>query len=621
MARTYLGVWNTYWFEAGGGGYDPSGDFRGRYKLYYEQNQAQNTTTIYVDHYVHVWSGDPEAHTFTLQNVSTRATINGNQQTITKATVSQRVVFGYNEIFIGTTTHTIYHNAEGKANCQFGGRFSIYNGAAIKTCANTWSLPDIPPASSISANVSEQTLGEQISFTITPKEQTYIHVLKYKYGTSSEVQIATNISTSYNWTPPISMAQYVTNNKYGTATIYCYSYDGSVAEENYKGVSSTTVKLNIPFDLLPTCSLTVTDTNTGSPSEHNKVPVGWGIFVKGYSKLKLEASIDWSGTYGATLSSLTLVNVDGERSSSNPFVSQNFVSTSGSGLVSECYITDSRGNSLYTNDNFGIIVYDYENPSASLNVIRCNNDGTYNANGEYIKATLTYAIEGLLNNNAKEYTLKFRAKGDQSYTTLRSDTLTNYNGTIDILITNRTFDAGTTYEFVATVEDFFNTIDANATVPYAKKPISIKKTKGITFGRHATEDGFNVYYDADFKMNLTKNGFIVPCYQSIYHSDNGEAGDIVTDVDPTTFKFIEIYGTDNNGKRGVFEKIINPTNNTSVCLDVIEASNNTYIRRSQYTLTTTGLTFVSGGYVYLTSSITTNTSQNYIKITDIIGWY
>lgn len=606
MARTYLGVWNTYWFETGGGGYDPSGDERGRYKLYYEQNQAQNTTTIYVDHYLHVWAGIPEPQTFTFRNLTSKATINGNQQTITKSSISQRVSFGYNEVFLGTTTHTVQHDAEGKANCQFRGSFTNPE-YGTKNCANTWSLPDIPPASSISANVAEQTLGNQITFTITPKEPTYVHVLKYKYGTSSETQFDTNVTTSSTWTPPVSMAQYVTNSNFANAIIYCYSYDGSVSDANYKGVSSTTVKLNIPISLSPSCLLDVTDTNTGTLVEHDKVPSDWGIFVKGHSKLKLEAILDWSNTYGATLSSILLTNVDGEKSSSNPFTSQNFVSSSGDWLTSTCVVVDSRGNSWYfTDDPIGIIVYDYENPSASLKVVRCNNDGTYNANGESAKVTITYAISDLSNNNTKDYELKYRLKGTSAYTTIRDSFFTDYNGTIDIVVNNITFGVGNVYEFVLTVSDFFNSTPAEATLSYSRKPISVKKTKGITFGRHATADGFNVYYDAKF-YGLMDYGVIA------YDNPNGDNGNITLDYDASDYNHCIILYRTNDTDEPVNSVRVDDPDGKNVMLMGVQPYTSTsrcYLKYKKVTISGTSITNVSYSEIEIRNNVSPALSNN-----------
>ena len=615
MAKTYLGVWSTYWYITNTANPNSDEDFRGRWKFYYEQNQSTLTSTITVEHYIQIYSSEYIQNGYIPPSTS-KATVNNSSSTKSNSALNVSIAKGYSERLIGTSTFTIQHNSEGKANLAFSGQWTM--SGTTRKASHTWALPDIPVASSISANVSEQILGNDIIFTITPRENTYVHLLKFKYGTSSETQFDTNVTTTSTWQPPISLAQYVTNNTYGTATIYCYSYDGTISDANYKGVSTTTVKLNIPSSVVPTGTLTVSDDNTTSTSEAGKVPSSWGIYVKGYSKLKFVAATTMA--QGATLTSIKITSCDGQIGTSTPFTSPNNVGVSGNNLTNTLEITDSRGR--IGTATATINVYDYEAPNATLNVSRCDSQGVYDANGEKAKLTITYGISSLNNNNAKTYTIKYRVKGASSYTTYSTGTLSNYSGTLEVTITSVTFDTSKTYEFLVVITDQFNSTEAPATMAYSRKPISVKKTAGVTFGRHAVDDGFNVYYDADFKMALTKLGKAIPCYQSIFHSDNGETGDIVTSVDPTTFSSIEIFGMDNNDKKGAYVKIINPTANDSVCISVVEAGTGTYIRRTRYTITSSGLTYQAGGYsnIAANGSTSTNTSQNYIKITDVIGW-
>ena len=499
MAKTYLGVWSTYWYTTNTGTPYSEEDFRGRWKFYYEQNQINLTSTITVEYYIQIYSNEYIDYGY-IPPSSSKATVNGSSSTKSNNALNVPISKGYSERLIGTATFTIQHDSDGKANLVFNGQWTM--SGVTRKASHTWSLPDIQVASSISSNVSEQTLGNNIIFTITPKEQSYVHVLKYKYGTSPETQFDTNVTTSSTWTPPLSLAQYVTDNTYSNATIYCYSYDGSVSDANYKGVKSINVKLIIPDSVVPTGTLSVSDDNITSTSEAGKVPSSWGIFVKGYSKLKFVATTTMAQS--ATLRGIKITACDGQVGTATPFVSPQAVGTSGTNLVNTLEITDSRGRIGTASATTSI--YDYENPSGILNVMRCNSDGTYNANGTNAKLTITYGISSLNNKNAKTYTIKYRVKGASSYTTYSSGTLSSYSDTLEITITNVTFSTGSTYEFLVVITDQFNSTEAPATMAYSRKPISCKKTTGVTFGRHAVDDGFNVYYDADFKMDLKKQG-------------------------------------------------------------------------------------------------------------------
>ena len=606
MARTYLGVWSTYFLFSNTG--TPSGelDVRGRYKFYYEQNKELLTTTAYVEHYLQVYS--TRAETIEASAITSRVTVNSVSDTKTRTARTQNVPSGYSEYLIGTSTFTIQHDSEGKANLSFSARFTT--DGVTRTASHTWALPDIELASTIASNVNEQTLGQLIQFTITPKEQTYIHVLKYKYGTSAETQIATNVGTSYNWTPPISLAQYVTNNTYGTATIYCYAYDGSISDDNYKGVSSTTVKLNIPDNVIPSGTLSVTDINTTSNNEQGKVPSTWGIFVKGYSKLRLQANLTMS--YNATLKSVLMTACDGQSGTTNPFNSTQNVSVSGNNLNNTCLVTDSRGRTNTISSS--INVYDYENPSVSLNVVRSNSDGTYNANGTNAKVTINYQISSLSNNNLKQYILKYRAKGSTAYINIQSGTLSSYNGVLNIIITNITFDIGTTYEFVVEIIDQFNTTSATATMAYSRKPISVKKTKGVTFGRHAVDDGFNVYYDAKF-YGLLDYGVIA------FENNTGDNGNLTLDYDSANYNHcIIFFRTNDSDNPESSVRIDEPNGKTAMLIGTQPYANSRcYIKSKKVLISGTSITNVSYSQVELRSSnYPAVTNDNNIYITKVI---
>ena len=400
------------------------------------------------------------------------------------------------------------------------------------------------------------------------------------------------------------MAQYVTNATYGNATIYCYSYDGSVADANYKGVSSMTIKLNIPSSVMPSGTLAVTDNNTTSTNESGKVPASWGIFVKGYSQLKLQASVDLSNDYGATQSNIVLVNADGVSSTINPFIDTNKLRTSGNNLVNSFTITDSRGRSFTGTTN--INAYDYENPDASLKVIRCNSDGSYNANGTNAKATITYGIEDLNNNNAKHYLLKYRAKGDVNYITLRDLDLSNYSGTIDIVIADVTFGVGNVYEFVVVVSDQFNGTEATATMPYSRKPISVKKTTGITFGRHAIDDGFNCYYDAKF-YGLMDYGVIA------YNNPNGNNGNITLDYDASNYNHCIILYRTNDTDEPVNSVRVDDPDGKNVMLMGVQPYTSTsrcYLKYKKVTISGTSITNVSYSEIEIRNNVSPALSNN-----------
>lgn len=100
--------------------------------------------------------------------------------------------------------------------------------------------------------------------------------------------------------------------------------------------------------------------------------------------------------------------------------------------------------------------------------------------------------------------------------------------------------------------------------------------------------------------------------------------DLGLTFDITSYKYIEIFGRDNNGQAGAYVKLEGViTNGNTFMLSEIEAGTGTYIRRTKYTVTNDNeLVPSNGGYVYITSNgaVQTNSSQNYIYIRKVVGY-
>lgn len=100
--------------------------------------------------------------------------------------------------------------------------------------------------------------------------------------------------------------------------------------------------------------------------------------------------------------------------------------------------------------------------------------------------------------------------------------------------------------------------------------------------------------------------------------------DLGLTFDLTSYKYIEIFGVDNNLQLGAYMKITKVlVNGDSFTLSMEEAtSNGTYIRRTKYTVTNDNELVPSNyGYIYINNngSISSSQSQNYIQITKVVG--
>lgn len=114
----------------------------------------------------------------------------------------------------------------------------------------------------------------------------------------------------------------------------------------------------------------------------------------------------------------------------------------------------------------------------------------------------------------------------------------------------------------------------------------------------------------------------------LFEDANGDSGtiqlsdDMESTFDISSYQYLEVFGIDNNDQPGAYVKLTHLADNGTFMLQEIEAGTNTYIRRTKYTISTDELVPSNYGYVYITSSgnVSTNTSQNYLKITKVVGY-
>lgn len=135
--------------------------------------------------------------------------------------------------------------------------------------------------------------------------------------------------------------------------------------------------------------------------------------------------------------------------------------------------------------------------------------------------------------------------------------------------------------------------------------------------RDITRNASNVWsYGGWYKTSLSVKDEPVTLY-----SGNAQ-GAITLSQAASNFEYLEIFFTDNNGEKGGYTKIHYPYTGV-IDLSIIEAAgNNTYIRRTSYTISGTTMTpdTENAGFARLNDTAVTHTKgTNYIKITRVVG--
>ena len=295
------------------------------------------------------------------------------------------------------TTITVNHNPDGTGSVKVDTWMNTEISAGIIEQTKTLTLDTIPRASVVSAP-KNGILGSAIKVEIARKSASFTDKLYYKVGSKSEEQItAYDGKTTYNWTPPVSLATNAPNSTKLTVTLITKTYNGNT----YVGRSECVVELSIPTSVAPTLSVALSDPTNVSTT--------YGGYVQLRSKLNVELTAD--GSYGSTIKSYS-IKVGNFYAATTSIGTTDYLPSSGKVYV-VCSVTDSRGRT--TTEKKPVTVLPYSAPTIlAISASRCNQDGSANRAGAYGKVTFSAAITALSNKNTAAYKVQYRAHGAET---------------------------------------------------------------------------------------------------------------------------------------------------------------------------------------------------------------
>ena len=340
-------------------------------------------------------------------------TVNG-----TKYTGSVNVSIGNNETkTLASGTTTIAHNSDGTKtfSYSFSQYFAItFSGVWIATVSGSGSgtLDTIARASQPSCitwpehtqNVG--SFGDEIAIHMNRKSSSFTHTVRYQFGTASGT-IATGVGTGTTWVIPLSLMDLIPTTTSGSGTIYVDTYNGSTKV----GTKSCGFTATVPASVKPTCTLALDDITN--------IDDVYGSPVKGLSKIKV--TVTGKTAYSSPIASYEIV-ANGVRYTSST-ATTGVLNTSGKSTVT-AKVTDKRGRVGTATYDMNVLAY--TQPTISkLEVRRCNQDGTANDDGGYVKVTLSAAISSMSSKNTATYRLAYRESSGSAYTTVPLSALAN----------------------------------------------------------------------------------------------------------------------------------------------------------------------------------------------------
>lgn len=445
----------------------------------FTQNVSANTSTITANVYLN-------GNGYTTSSSHWSCVING-----TTVTSNKNASIG-GKTLLGSRTWTVNHNSDG--TCKTSISFSYSNGLSsagtytTKTGSGSASitLTTIPRGSTISLNRTSATIGsDAITVTLSRASSSYTHKVQLYFGSYSAL-LAEGIGTSYTFTPNISLCSQIPNATSGTATIKIQTMNGStwIAE------TSKTITLNVPSSVVPAIgSVTVTGNNLLS-----------SVYVAGKSTVTAKIN-NASGSYGSTIKSYS---ISGAGISSSASSATSGVLGAGTYTITG-KVTDSRGRT--TSKSVGITVHSYYAPSLSIDLYRCNSDGTRNDSGTYARVYINQEIQniGNANVNAKQYKIEWKHASSTSWATFVD--WTNISGYADKWTHDLKgdWDNTVTYDVRVSIRDSYNTVTATASIGTIVCLFNIERN-GIGIGKVHERGALDIGGDAYANGVVTAQG-------------------------------------------------------------------------------------------------------------------
>lgn len=339
-------------------------------------------------------------------------------------------------------------------------------------------------------SASNGTFGTSITISITTHSASYTYTLKATCGPNSATIVSGATAPTQNWTPPASWMNSFTTVTSANCTLTVETYLGATR----LGSNSVTVLLSMPTSgansIIPTPSIVVSDA------------MGYAATYGGYipGKSKFSVTVTDGLKFGASISTRS-TSANGATYTATSFTT-NPISSSASSIST--VVKDSRGKTATVTQNVTILSYD--NPMVtSFAVHRCDSSGTPDENGDYFYASWGAKVYPLNNLNTRSLTMKYRATGDPSWTSV-TITLTAYTqsgSTSPVAVS-----ADSSYDVQLILSDAFGSVTMTAKLSTVAAVIDLLNNgKGAAFGKVAeTSNLLDVAWGARIRDSLTVDG-------------------------------------------------------------------------------------------------------------------
>ena len=404
---------------------------------YFWVQWSQNSQNIEDNSTIINWScGFHPGHKYYLNAIKMSSVVINGVEVYSGGTYSN--ITDYQDRTFASAVLKIAHTPDGSKSFTISG-FSgwIYDSGTTYASSQTFTLPTIPRASSVSCSTAN--IGSNATITINRASTSFTHTLTYSFGSLSGTIATKTSSTNISWTIPTTFYGQIPNSKSGTGTITCDTYSGSTLIGSKSTSFTATVSESASK---PTLSPTVSDSNTTTTA----LTGNSSKFIKYYSNASVATGAQARNS--ATLKSQKITC--GAKSITSASGTINAVE-SGSFTFSA---TDSRGYT--TTQTLNKTLIEYIKLTCSLNagapttagVATLKISGNY-WNGSFGKVANTLTVQ-----------YRYKAQGG-SYGSWTTVSATKSNNTYNATATISGLNYQTTYVFQARAIDKLATINTD----------------------------------------------------------------------------------------------------------------------------------------------------------------
>lgn len=369
---------------------------------------------------------------------------------------------------------TIAHDGDGTRTLYYRGEFKNKSNNKVIPINNAALVLTTISRASYGADVTAE-IAKPVTINITKREAWMRHSIWVRVGDYDQKIAGDDIDTSFNWVPPVEIANQFPNSTSGQGTITYISYADGIE----RGRDIRKITVNIPTNLFKPgfTSFNLSDTN---PVTQNLIPSPTH-FVSTLSRIKV--GFDGArGTAGASITGYYAEIVSGNTSAqTNGGILTVPTTMTDKQMTVRAKVQDSRGVWSDWREQ-SITVLAYFNPTLRFEAKRTGEKLDTITLKRFLKIA-ALSVNGTQKNTTK-LTFKIRKVGTDTYTTDSTNewqNISELNGS-DVNL-NGKYLADTSWEVLGRVEDKFSYTEFVITVSTDKVVMSYERD-GVGIGKY-----------------------------------------------------------------------------------------------------------------------------------------